>query len=119
MIFRALCFAPVLALLAAAPALANTKLVLAQPGPRAVVALPPRVLVLSFSAPVDLAFSDVTITDSQGDPVAAARPQPVAGQPYELAVPVNITHPGRYTVTWEVSAYAQRTTGHYIFTVTQ
>ncbi|HEY1858561.1 copper resistance CopC family protein [Acidocella sp.] len=119
MTFRALCLAPVLAMLAAAPALANTKLVLAQPGPRSVVALPLRVLVLSFSAPVDVAFSDVTITDSQGDPIAAARPQAVAGQPFELAVPVNITHGGRYTVTWQVSAYAQHTTGHYSFTVTQ
>jgi methionine-rich copper-binding protein CopC len=117
--FRILCVAPLLAVLGAAPALAKTTLVLAQPGPRDVVAAPPQVLLLSFSAPLQLAYCDVTVTDPGGNPVPVARPQPVAGQPDELAVPVQITQAGRYTVTWEVSAYTQRTSGRYVFTVAQ
>lgn len=61
--FRALCLAPVLAMLAAAPALANATLVLAAPGPRAVVVTPPQLLVLSFSAPPQVAFSEITVTN--------------------------------------------------------
>ena len=87
MIFRALCLAPVLAMLAAAPALANATLVIAAPAPRAVVAAPLQVLVLSFSAPPQMGFSDITVTNSAGNPVPAGRPQAVAGEPFELAVP--------------------------------
>jgi methionine-rich copper-binding protein CopC len=118
MTFRALCLAPVLAILAAGPALAAT-LVVAQPAPRAVIAMPPRVLVLSFSAPPQAGFASVSITNDAGDPVAAGRPQAVAGQPFELAVPVLITLPGRYTVSWQIRAYNQLSTGKYSFTVTQ
>jgi copper resistance protein C len=117
--FRILALAPLLAMLGMAPALARTTLVLAQPGPRAVVAAPPQVLVLSFSAPLQLAYCTVTVTDSGGNPIPTARPQPVAGQPDEFAVPVQITQAGRYTVTWVVSAYTQRSSGRYSFTVAQ
>jgi len=119
MAFRALYLGPVLALLAAAPALANVTLVLAQPGPRAVVSLPPQVLVLSFSAPPQVAFSQVTVANAAGDPVPAGRPEAVRGQPFELAVPVQITGPGRYTVNWDIRSYNQHSTGRYSFKVTQ
>lgn len=119
MMFRPLCLAPMLAMLAAAPALANVTLVLAKPAPRATVALPPQVLVLSFSAPPQMGFSDITVTNSAGNPVLAGRPEAVAGEPFELAVPVAITLPGRYTVNWQIRAYNQRSSGSYSFTVTQ
>jgi methionine-rich copper-binding protein CopC len=119
MTFRVLCLAPVLATLAAAPALANATLVLANPAPRAVVAMPPQMLVLSFSVPPQMGFSEITVTNAAGDPIPAGRPEVVNGQPFELAVPVRITLPGRYTVNWEIRAYSQRSTGHYSFTVTQ
>jgi methionine-rich copper-binding protein CopC len=119
MTFRALCLAPVLAMLAAAPALANVTLVVANPAPRAVVAAPPHVLVLSFSAPPQIGFSDVTVTNQAGNPVQAGRPEAVAGQPFELAVPVAITLPGRYVVNWRIRVYNQHSTGSYSFTVTQ
>ena len=119
MTFRALYLAPVPAMLAAAPAMA-AKLVVAAPAPRAVVALPPRVLVLSFSAAPQVNFSEVTVTNAASDnPVPTGRPQAVNGQPFELVVPVSITQPGRYVVNWQIRAYNQHSTGSYSFTVTQ
>lgn len=119
MTFRALCLAPVLTMLAAAPALAGgVVLVVGEPGPRAVVATPPHVLVLSFSAPLQVAFCQITVTNPEGNPVPVARPQAVLGQPDELVVPVEITQAGRYIVTWQVSASThQHGNGRYIFTV--
>ena len=116
MTFRALCVAPVLALLAAAPALAAT-LVLASPAPRAIVATPPQMLVLSFSAPPQVAFSEITVTNASGNPVPVGRPEAVNGQAFELVVPVQITQPGRYTVNWQIRSYNQHSTGRYSFTV--
>jgi methionine-rich copper-binding protein CopC len=76
------------------------------------------VLVLSFSAPLQVAFCEITVTNPEGSPVPVARPQAVPGQPNELAVPVNITQAGRYIVRWRVSTYThQRSNGRYIFTV--
>jgi methionine-rich copper-binding protein CopC len=117
MTLRALCLAPVLAMLAAAPALANATLVLAEPGPRAVVATPPRVLVMSFSAPPQVGFSEITVTNASGNPVPVGQPRAVNGQPFELALPVQITAPGRYTVNWRISVYHHHSTGSYSFTV--
>jgi hypothetical protein len=117
MTFRALYLAPVLAMLAAAPALASITLVLAVPGPRAIVATPPQVLVLSFSAPPQRAFSEITVTNAAGNPVPAGRAEAVTGQPFELAVPVQISQPGRYTVNWEISVFNHQSTGRYSFTV--
>ncbi len=116
MTLRALYLGPVLAMLAAAPSFAAT-LVLAQPGPRAVVAAPPQVLLLSFSALPQVAFSEVKVTNSAGDPVPVGRAQAVNGQPFEIAVPVQISLPGRYTVTWQVSSFNHASIGHYSFTV--
>jgi len=116
--FRALYLAPVLAMLAAAPAVA-AKLVLAAPAPRAVVAMPPRVLVLSFNAAPQVTFSEITVTNVTGGQVPTGRPQAVNGQPFTLAVPVLITQPGRYIVNWQIRAYNQRSAGSYSFTVTQ
>lgn len=116
--FRALCLAPVLTMLAAAPAFANVTLVVGEPGPRAVVAAPPHVLLLAFSAPLQVAFCQITVTNPEGSPVPVARPQAIPGQPTELAVPVDITQAGRYTVSWSVSASThQHSRGRYTFTV--
>jgi methionine-rich copper-binding protein CopC len=117
MTFRALYMGPVLALLAAAPALASVTLVLAQPGPRAILTTPPQILVLSFSAPPQVVFSEVTVTNAAGNPIPAGRPEAVHGQPFELAVPVRIGLPGRYTVNWQIRCYNQRSNGRYSFTV--
>ncbi len=83
-------------------AAAHALLVRAQPAANGTVASSPRLIVLTFSEPVDASLSAARIVDSRGRPapgVAAARA--VAGDPYQLRLALTATLPrGVYTVDW-------------------
>jgi methionine-rich copper-binding protein CopC len=102
---------------AAAPAFAHAFLTHASPAVGGTVAAAPPNLLLSYTEGVEVPFCKVTVTDAAGHNVAGA-PQPVPGHDDEMSVPLHITAPGKYTVTWHaVAVDTHKTEGGFSFTV--
>ena len=100
------------------PALAHAFLTQASPSVGSDVATPPAQILLSYTEGVEVPFCRVTVTAANGKPVQTGNPQAVPGHGDELAVPVNITAPGVYTVTWHaVAVDTHHTEGSFPFTV--
>ena len=111
-------FLPLLAVLAPVPAFAHAFLKSAEPSVGAVVAAPPAQLLLTYTEGLEVPFCTVTVAGPDGAQVQTAKPQPVPGHENELAVPVHITSPGKYVVTWHaLSQDTHKTQGSFSFTV--
>ena len=111
-------FLPLLAGLAPIPAFAHAFLKSAEPGVGAVVATPPAQLLLTYTEGLEVPFCTVTVKGPDGTAVQTAKPQPVPGHGDELAVPLHITAPGKYTVTWHaLSDDGHKTQGSFSFTI--
>jgi methionine-rich copper-binding protein CopC len=97
------------------PALAHAFLQHASPGAGAVVASPPKEIVLEFSEPLEPTFSGAAVSDAAGRDVEAARAVIQGGS---MHVALNPLPAGRYRVVWRaVSVDTHRTEGSYSFTV--
>jgi copper resistance protein C len=116
-------FTPCVALFSLAcvsPAFAHAFLVHASPAVGSSVATPPAALVLSYTEDLEVPFCTVTVTNAAGTQVQTAKPQAVPGHPAELRVPLHITAPGKYHVTWHaLSVDTHKTQGDFNFTVSQ
>jgi hypothetical protein len=100
------------------PAFAHAFLKHANPAPGSRIARPPAAVLLTYTEGLEVPFCTVTVTDSSGATVQTSKPQTVPGHADELSVPVHITAPGKYTVTWHaVSVDTHRTQGHFSFMV--
>jgi len=110
--------AVLLSLAGAAPAFAHAFLVRATPAVGSTVATPPTTLVLSYTENLEVPFCTVIVKNAAGTEVQTAKPQPVPGHPDEIAVPVHITAPGKYSVVWHaLSVDTHKTQGNFSFTV--
>jgi len=108
-----------LILLSPAAAFAHAFLKTAVPGVGAVVAQAPSQLLLTYTEGLEVRFCTVTVQGPGGAAVQAGKPQAVAGHENEMTVPVHITAPGKYTVTWHaLSVDTHKTEGRFSFTIT-
>lgn len=108
------------AALGAAPAFAHAFLVKSDPAVGSTVATAPKVLLLTYTEDLEIAFCTVTVTDGMGMNDAAGKPQPVPGHPNEMQVPLNIQMPGKIYVAWHaLSTDTHKTEGNFSFTVGQ
>lgn len=104
--------------LAAPPAQAHAFLVRATPGVGASVAAAPKALKLVFTEALEPVFCNVTVVNGAGQQVQAGRPHAVAGHPKDLLVPLHISAPGHFKVTWHaLSVDTHKTQGSFGFTV--
>jgi methionine-rich copper-binding protein CopC len=104
--------------LAASPAFAHAFLTHANPPVGSTVAAPPAVLTLTYTEALEVPFCTVTVAAPSGALVQTGRPQPVPGHTNEITVPLHITAPGKYTVTWHaLSVDTHKTEGSFSFTV--
>jgi methionine-rich copper-binding protein CopC len=114
--------ASLLALLSLAgisPAFAHAFLIKASPPAGSTQTTAPSRLLLTYSEGLEIPFCSVTVTDPSGKPVPTAKPQPVPGHANEMTLPLHLTAPGKYTVTWRaLSLDTHRTKGRFSFTVT-
>ena len=112
--------AVLLSLAAGSPAFAHAFLTKASPAVGSTVATPPAALVLSYTEDLEVPFCTVTVTDAAGGQVQTSKPQAVPGHADELSVPLHITAPGKYHVTWHaLSVDTHKTQGDFSFTVSQ
>lgn len=112
-------FGLALVMMMMAPASAHAFLKSADPAVGSTVHGAPKMLVLSFTEDLEVAFCSVAVSDGMGMNDTAGKPQPVPGHPNELMVPLNIQMPGEITVTWHaLSVDTHKTQGHFSFTVT-
>jgi copper transport protein len=107
----------VAALVAVPMAAGHAQLVATTPADDAVLARPPRSIVLRFNEPVESAFGSVRAYDSEARRVDDGR----ISRPNERSVGVGITRflaRGTYTVTWHVvSADSHPVSGAFVFHV--
>jgi methionine-rich copper-binding protein CopC len=104
--------------LSVSPAFAHAFLVKASPSAGSTVTTPPSVLLMTFTEALEVPFCSVTVANAAGAAQQTAKPQPVPGHPDELSVPLQITAPGKYSVTWHaLSVDTHKTQGHFTFTV--
>ena len=104
--------------LSVSPAFAHAFLVKASPSVGSTVTTPPSVLLMTFTEALEVPFCSVTVTNAAGAAQQTAKPQPVPGHPDELSIPLHITAPGKYSVTWHaLSVDTHKTQGHFTFTV--
>jgi len=97
------------------PALAHAFLQHASPGAGAVLANPPKEIVLEFSESLEPTFSGIAVSDAAGHDVAAAHAVITGGS---MHVALNSLAAGSYRVAWRaVSVDTHRTEGAYSFTV--
>jgi len=102
-------------LVAAGPALAHAFLVSAQPKAGARLAAAPSEVRITFSEPIEPAFSKITVAGPPG--FAGAGPAKPAGDARTLATPLRAPlPPGTYRVRWRViSRDSHATQGAYSF----
>jgi methionine-rich copper-binding protein CopC len=98
-----------------AAAWAHAFLERSNPGAGAILAAPPKILTLDFSEQLEPAFSDVTVSDTNGRAVTSASDN-IAGTRMSVTLPA--LKPGSYKVTWHaLSVDTHRTQGSFSFTV--
>ena len=115
---RLLVVAGVLATLAARPAPAGAHAFLDHADPRvgSTVSSPPAALALTFTEPIEAAFSRVEVTDAAGKRIETGPLQHPA--PATITVSLPGLAPGSYKVTWAVvSVDTHPTEGHFAFVV--
>ena len=103
----------------ATPVLAHAELTAAEPAADAVSTTAPTELRLTFSEPVELAFTTLKVTDAAGAEVAI---QPLAldpANPQVLVAPLGAAAAaGSYKVEWTaVAADGHKSSGEYAFEV--
>lgn len=102
-----------LLLLAASPAFAHARLASSDPAASAKIKAV-KTIKLSFSEPLEPAFSGATLSDAAGKPMPV--PSSVAGNVITL-LPMSL-RPGRYQVEWHsVGHDTHRVTGSFSFDV--
>jgi copper transport protein len=79
------------------------------PADGASVARAPRQVTLTFTERPEPRLSTVQVLDADGRPVQAGKAAPVAGQPFQLQVPLGPLPEGTYTVAWRT---VSRDDGH-------
>jgi copper transport protein len=79
------------------------------PADGASVARAPRQVTLTFTERPEPRLSTVQVLDADGRPVQAGKAEPVAGQPFQLQVPLGALADGTYTVAWRT---VSRDDGH-------
>ena len=115
---RSAVFATVTALVSAAGAQAHTHLQVAVPAADSVVVLSPQEIELSFSEPLELAFSSIVVTDEKNNHVELGSAQLDPDNGRTLNVRLRGLAPGVYTVVWRVlSVDTHRSFGTYTFQV--
>lgn len=98
------------------PALAHAELAAATPEPDAVLAEAPAEVAVTFSEPVEPAFTTLSVTDAAGAPVHHGAPRVEQGA--TVAVAVGPLAPGTYTVAWKVTSVdTHGSEGAYRFSV--
>lgn len=105
----------------ATPTLAHAKLLTAVPAPDAVVDAMPASLVLTFSEPLEAAFSSVQVSGAEQGTIAAATSSIDPANPAGMIVTLPPGLPaGHYTVDWiAVATDGHRLTGSYAFDTTK
>jgi methionine-rich copper-binding protein CopC len=99
------------------PAFAHAFLVKADPAVGSTVSTAPTRLQMTYTEGLEVPFCSVTVTSAAGT-VVNGKPQAVPGHGNEMAVPLHITAPGRYSVTWHaVAVDTHHTQGSFEFTV--
>ncbi len=97
------------------PAIAHAFLVKARPAAGENLPASPARIELLFSEALEPAFSDVTVTDTQGRDMGAG---PSAASGSEIYRPLKKLAPGRYRVSWHaVSQDTHRSEGSYNFLI--
>jgi len=110
--------ATILFTLIALPASAHAFLTHADPAVGSRLTTIPRALTLFYTEGVEAPFCTVTVTSPTGQPVQTGKPQPVPGEPAELSIPLRITAPGTYRVSWHATAVdTHKTQGSFTFTI--
>ena len=78
----------------------------------------PREIRITFTEPIEPAFSAIELTDGAGRAVNTGRAAVDPGNPTQLVLPLPALPPGRYKVSWHVvSVDTHRTEGQYGFEV--
>lgn len=105
--------------LLASPAFAHAHLKSAVPAADSTVTVAPTTIELDFSEGVNLAFTGVKVTATDGMAVATGPGASGPGGDSTLVVPVlKPLAAGRYTVDWHALATdGHKTSGHYTFTI--
>jgi methionine-rich copper-binding protein CopC len=104
-------------LASASPAFAHAFLVKADPAIGSTVTSAPSRLLLSYTEGLEIPFCSVLVKNAAGA-VENGKPQAVPGHRNEMSVPLHITAPGTYTVTWHaVAVDTHHTQGSFKFTV--
>ena len=98
-------------------ALAHAFLERASPAVGSEVHGSPAVLTLTFTEPVEAAFSSVAVTDAAGNRMDKGAPTG-GGDKHVLVVPLKPLPPGAYAIEWRVTSVdTHRTQGHFTFSV--
>lgn len=120
---KSVCAAVLIAVLITAlsggsPAFAHAFLKKSAPPVGRSVSPAPKFLLLTFTEDLEVPFCSVQVSDSAGSNDAAGKPQAVPGHPDQLQIPLNITKPGKITVTWHaLSVDTHKTEGSFSFIV--
>ena len=90
----------------------------ASPAAGSQFATPPPSVDLSYSEPVEPAFSTVQVTDADGTPQEVGKPTVRDGGRLLSIVALKPLPPGVYTVEWHVTSVdTHKTQGHFTFTI--
>lgn len=112
--------AAALLLLDAAPVLAHAQLRSATPAAGGDVTVPPTEVVLSFSEPLESAFSSVVVRDAVGKRVDKTDSHVDQGDKTTMRVSLPQLEQGIYIVQWRaLTADTHRTEGAFIFRIGQ
>ncbi len=107
-----------LLVLGAAPARAHAYPDHSAPPADSMLATPPQAVSIWFTQAIEPAYSGVEVTDAHGQPVASEAAAVDANNPALLRVRLKPLPPGRYTVTWHVTAVdSHASQGSFDFTV--
>ena len=99
-------------------ALAHAFLERATPPVGSEIAASPPELVITFTEPVEPAFSTIEVQDAVGMRIQTGRPHPADGDRQRLTVSLPRLAPGTYEVVWHVTSVdTHKTEGSYVFTI--
>jgi len=121
--WRCVCIAGVLTLsvvaaLAPQAAQAHASVTRAEPGQRAVLKTSPRQISVSFSEPIEPAYSTLSLIDAAGHEPPHGKATVPQDDPKRLVLPIDALGPGRYTVKYRaLSMDGHAVTGEYGFSV--
>ncbi len=107
-----------LLLAAGLPAAAHSALDSAEPAEGAVLDATPDAISLGFTEALELALSEITLTDATGAVIQTGAPEAEGGDARLLRVTLPDLSPGVYKVDWKVTSVdTHSTSGSYSFTV--